>query len=333
MGMTKQIRYGALALLLASTAACSDPIADHILGIDAVGDVFIFLYLDNDLSTSYIAVRDTKLTGTWVDLVMHGAATRVRGGPTDTLAIRAFKVPVGRYTVHVDSTVTGDTLELESNPEFTVVKNDSRTYVVGLKYLTYSVDEARSLPTTRRGWIRGIVVNSPNTFGDSTVHVLSDSGSVAIRVVGVRPVFPVIAGDTALFLGRRSERDGQTIWLSTLPGPDPVIHSAGPLPLPDTLTSAAAASADGGTRDARFAIVRAATVADTTTTGGSKVVHVDDGSGILAVVFAPNINFGPFNQYAPGVVLDVTGVLVPDPAMPGTWVLKPRARADIVIQP
>jgi hypothetical protein len=333
MRMTKRLRYGAVALLLAATAACSDPIADHVLGIDAVGDVFIFLYLDNDLSTSYVAARDTRLTNISVDLVMRGSATRVHGGVTDSLGIRAFKVPVGRYTVHVDSTVTGDTLELESNPEFTVVENDTRSYVVGLKYLTYSVDEARSLPTTRRAWMRGVVVNSPNTFGDSTVHVLSDTGSVAIRVVGVRPVFPVIAGDTALFLGQRSERDGQIIWLSQLPGPDPVIFSAGPPPVPDTLTSAVAATADGGTRDARFAIVPGATVADTVTISGAKVLHVDDGSGPLAVVLSPNINFGTFSQYVPGAVLDVTGVLIADPAVPGTWVLKPRARVDIVIQP
>jgi hypothetical protein len=45
------------------------------------------------------------------------------------------------------------------------------------------------------------------------------------------------------------------------------------------------------------------------------------------------VNFGNPNQYAPAAVLDVQGMLVPNPLDPTEFVLKPRQRTDITIRP
>ena len=56
---------------------------------------------------------------------------------------------------------------------------------------------------------------------------------------------------------------------------------------------------------------------------------VDDGSGPAVVVLDGDIwTSADLAQYVPGAVLDfATGLLVPSGS--GTWLVKPRARADI----
>jgi hypothetical protein len=62
-------------------------------------------------------------------------------------------------------------------------------------------------------------------------------------------------------------------------------------------------------------------------------LRVDDGSGPLDVILAQTLNFNPLSAYSPGVRVDVTGVLVPDPGDFSRWRLKPRGRSDVVIRP
>jgi hypothetical protein len=330
-GLIRRIAYAMPLLLGLAAGGCSDSISDHVIGLDATGTVFVFLYLDNDLNMTYTPAADTRLTNAQVDLVLRGSQNITPGGVTDTVALRVIQAPVGRYTVRVGSSVLGDSLEVEVSSEFTLTANDSTSSIVALKYKTYSVEEAKALPTTRRGWMRGHVVNSAGTFGDSTVHVLSDTGNAALRVVSVRPGFPVIGGDTAGFLGRRSVRDGETVWVNSR---DPVIFAAGDPPAVDTVMTVVAATADGGKRDARLVLVQNVTVSDTITLSGARTMNVSDGSGTVTIVLAPSINFGQVNQfYKPAIVLDIAGVLVPDPTNPGMWVIKPRGRADITILP
>ena len=68
---------------------------------------------------------------------------------------------------------------------------------------------------------------------------------------------------------------------------------------------------------------------DTTTVGGDYVATVDDGSGAVLVVFDQDAGLTQ-SVYVPGVVIDATGVLVPDGL--GRWVIKPRANADVVVK-
>jgi hypothetical protein len=54
---------------------------------------------------------------------------------------------------------------------------------------------------------------------------------------------------------------------------------------------------------------------------------VDDGSGPVLVVLDQDAGLTR-TPYVPGVVIDATGVLVPDGS--GAWVLKPRNNSDLV---
>jgi len=325
------VRNSIATLLLAAVCPIigCDSGGDRILEIDTEGTVFVFLYRDDDLNATYNAATDHRLIAQGIDLQYYNALQVVPGGPTDTLALRVFRVPVGRYVARVQPAVLGDSLEVEAGiGPYTVVANDSVLASVALKYKTVTITEARALPLGRAAWVRGIVMNTPFTFADSTIHLLDDSS--AVRVTFVRPNLPLLPGDSGQFLGRRIVRDGQpAMELIVLP----VIGGVTTPPLPDSVSTATAATADGGSRDAQFVKVAAATVSDTVTVGGALNLAVSDGTGALTVVLSPNINFGNFNQYAPGKILDISGLLVPDPLQPGTWVLKPRLRQDIIVLP
>lgn len=319
---------GSLAVLALLAAGCTSN-ADHVLDVDAEGTAFVFLYRDDNLNSVFNSTVDMPVIGARVDLRLSGAISIRDGGATDTAGIRTIRVPVGRYVVEVDPAVLGDSLIVQSgSAAFTVTAADSILVPVGLAFETVTITAARALPPGRAAWVRGIVMNSPAVYGDSTVHLVDDSA--AIRTTHVRPGLPVLPGDSALFLGRRTTRDGQpVIELLVIP----VISGVVTPPPPDSVSTAKAATADGGALDARFARVAGAVISDTATVNGTTRLTVSDGSGTLIVELSPNANFGNRNQYVPDVVLDVRGLLVPDPAAIGAWVLKPRFFQDVTIVP
>jgi hypothetical protein len=89
-----------------------------------------------------------------------------------------------------------------------------------------------------------------------------------------------------------------------------------------------AAIADGGLLDAALVWVAGATVIDMSTVGTDVAIPVNDGSGLLDVVFDARI--GPPMPPAPlGGTLSGNGILVP---LTGSiWQLKVRADADVTI--
>jgi hypothetical protein len=76
-----------------------------------------------------------------------------------------------------------------------------------------------------------------------------------------------------------------------------------------------AATADGGLLDAALVGVAGATTIDISTVGTDVAIRVNDGSGLLKVVFDARI--GPN-----GILVPVTG---------STWQLKVRADTDVTI--
>jgi RecJ-like exonuclease len=242
--------------------------------------------------------------------------------------MRSFRVPIGRYRAVVNDAVLGDSLEVATGTqEFTVGQNDSIGVIVALTFMTRSIAELRALPLGSKSWVRGVVMNVPSAFGDSTVH-LSDS-TTAIRASGVRPQLPIAIGDTVRFLGRRTVRDGQpSIQVFSI-----VVEAIGTPTPADSLSTLDASMASSGTRDARLVRVAAAMVSDTLTVNGAKTMTVNDGSGPLTIVLPPNTGFNPLAQWRPGISIDAVGLLVPDAASPGKWILKPRNRPDLTILP
>ncbi len=170
------------------------------------------------------------------------------------------------------------------------------------------------------------MLNSWATYGDSTVCFVDTSGT--IRGTRMDPT-NVQGGDSVRVLGRVSTRDGQPVLFDAkvfLLG-----KAQGPPPTP--VTTAQAASANGGELDAALVSISGAAVKDTTTLHSLDFqATVDDGSGPVDVVFDRSIQYNlksskPLLESS----LDVTGILVP--RADGTWTLKPRTNLDVGVLP
>lgn len=190
---------------------------------------------------------------------------------------------------------------------------------VTLGFPTVSIAEARTLPVGSRVIILGTALNSRDAFGDTTVHVADGTG--AIRGTRVRPG-TVLAGDRARFLGVISTAVGQPV----IDDVTPFVIDVGTLPSPTPLTTGVAATASNGIFDAAHVQVRQATISDTTTVGAFLIIAVDDGTGRFEVAARKATSFS-FENYAPGAIIDATGVLVP--VGQGRWQLRARTNADI----
>jgi uncharacterized protein YdeI (BOF family) len=185
------------------------------------------------------------------------------------------------------------------------------------------IAEARTLEDGRQVVLQGLALNAWTTFGDSTVHMMDATGT--IRAVRVVPTAVFAAGDSVRMVGIMGTRNGQRVLTAATASR---IRAGVGLPEPDSLSSAIAASAQGGARDA--ALVRAAgtIIGSQSLSNGDLLLSIDDGSGRLDVRLGGNISFAGVGPLTPGAILNATGVLVPVAAA-GPWQLRPRAAADV----
>lgn len=190
-------------------------------------------------------------------------------------------------------------------------------------YETVPISEARSLDVGKTVYIQGIALNSRVTFGDNTVH-LSDASGV-IRTIGVPPV-PVLAGDSIRILGTVAMRNGQPVLNASSAA---VLLSGVGVPPIDSVTTAVAASAEGGVRDADQVAVSGVISQRDSRGNGEVVLTINDGSGDLIVVLDPDVGFAT-GSYTVGANVRVRGVLVPD-ADGARWELKPRTTSEIAV--
>jgi hypothetical protein len=183
-----------------------------------------------------------------------------------------------------------------------------------------SIAAARLLSAGRTAVVIGVALNGSATFSDSSVF-LADT-SAAIRLTRLRTT--VAAGDSIRVLATTSTRSGEP----TLDGGTSTKLGTGFYPVAATLTTAVAATAAGGTRDAQLVVVPNAIVNDTATVLGNFQLTVSDGSGNLTVVLDHAAGFVVPGVYLPNATFNIAGVLVPTGT--GTWVLKPRAPTDLI---
>jgi len=173
----------------------------------------------------------------------------------------------------------------------------------------------------------GVALNPSNSFRDTTLHVQDTSAAIRVTRVRAAAVFP---GDSVRLLGTTSRR-------SSLPTLDNVsVFPLGTtfLPTASQVTTAVAATAQGGALDAQQALVLNATINDTASVAGDFKLTVDDGSGALEVLLDATADpafRAPLlpGLYVPGNKFDVVGVLVPT-GLAGVWRLKPRSAQDLV---
>jgi hypothetical protein len=189
-------------------------------------------------------------------------------------------------------------------------------------YPTVSVAEARTLQVGQTVQLFGTALNSRNTFGDATVHLEDATG--AIRIINVAPTPTVLAGYSIRILGTIGVLNTQPV-LSASSITQVVVGS---LPSPDSVSTLTASTAAGAVRDAGQVAVSGTVSAVSTNAAGDAVLTISDGSGPLSVVLDRDVFQS--NPYVSGNQIRARGVLVPTPSG-GSWELKPRAVAEVVL--
>jgi hypothetical protein len=314
-----------LAFIVAAVgSACDSPLSERTIDLRTPGHVIFLLFRDDNLSGTRDEF-DPMIPNATIVLRRAGVMADSLTYITDELGrAPAGTLEVGRYFATVAASVRGDTLvSAVDSVEFDVLAGDSIVLDLGLQYPQVDIAELRESASGRKVWIRGVVLNTAGTFGDSTMHFVDETA--AVRAINLRFNLPLSPGDTVDLLGTRRARDG-------LPAIDPLVavpRAGGLNPPPVEVSTAEAATAADTTLDAAFVIVRNAEVTDTATTFGARILTVDDGSGPLVVSLHLGIN--PSQLNVPGARLNISGLLVPDPAT-SAWVLKPRLRNDIEVQ-
>jgi DNA/RNA endonuclease YhcR with UshA esterase domain len=260
---------------------------------------------DTTLFHGDIRVRVTDASGSATVLLDFDA--RITPSPAITLGATLDATGV----LVPDTTGTGWVLKPR-------VAND-----VTVRFPPIPISAARAATIGTRVIVNGLLTSRWGAFGDSTMHVVDGTGS--IRVSSATP-FTFVAGDSVRVIGLLVQRDGQP----TISEAAVTRLGSGQLGVPPVLTTAQAASAQGGTRDAALVGVRGARLLNTQTLGSDILLSVNDGSGLLEVILHSSANVRPNPELLPGAVLDLTGVLVPAATGPARWQLKPRGTADVV---
>jgi len=317
--------------------ACGNAGENRLLSVATSGVVkgLIFFDMDGNLVPG---AGDDSVRNIHVKLVDKNSGDSVAAAVSlISGSYRMGGVPVGTYRIVVDTTPLADTarvVKLDST-EVTVRPNDSSQVLIAVSYPHISIARARSaaVPLGRKVFIEGITLNALNTFTDTTVYV--QDTSAAIRAARIRST-SVQAADSVRMRGTINVRAGQrTIEDVTVFLVNPLFQ----LPLAQTVTSAQAASAAGGTRDAQQLRVHYVTVTDTLPVPGGFRLMVNDSTltGALEVlldVTAFNLPTCPGASciYNPGKRFDIIGLATPT-STAGIWRLKPRSVADAVALP
>ncbi len=328
--LSKLLRTGLCAGLATIALGCGN--AGDGLGItiprgpNIVAQVYYDLDFNNVPSAPGV---DNTFAGIRIYLLVAGTRDTVDSGFTDAGGFVTFtSPPLGPYTITVDSAAAlGDSMLITPTPAtVTIAAGGGTKAIVGrLGYPVLTVGDLRTSTAGRRAVVTGTVLAGKQSFSDTTANMRDTSGAIRLTNVKVVSGGFTAPGDSVRVLGTVSQRNGQPVLDSARAV---LLHPGLPtIPL-DTLTTAQAAQALGGTRDANLAFVGGTMIIDTLTVGADFRVTVDDGSGQLEVLFDQLV---PVNAalFIPGDSLRATGVLVPVGG--GQWQLRPRATQDATV--
>lgn len=320
-------RAAAAALTTAlALGACEPAGSDLGFGVEERGTVSALVYLDRDGSGTPNAV-DTLYQGATVMLRPRAGGAPVATGTSDVEGVVRFEdVPFGDYLVTVAASSVGDSLVVAK------VENDSvrislaapeASATARLAWEEVSVREARGRPEGSRVFLRGTILSGVQIFSDLSSHMTDTS--LALRMTAVTLVGGLTgnnAGDSVVVRGVLGQANGQ-----------PVLTSARvtrittrPAPIPKSVTSGVAATADNGALDAGFVNLTSVVISDTVTAAPDFRVVASDGSGAITILLDSNIGFNR-TAFRPDRTMNIRGVLVPDGQ--GSWILKPRATGDV----
>lgn len=327
-----------LGLLAATIAGCDSAGRDNLLEIEADATIEGVVFFDVN-GTRELEASDRGAGGVTVALVRTGTLDTIARTTTGSGGEFEFAaVPVGRYHVAIPPAVLGDSIGVVyrdppgavveggsttvDEHAITVGAEDTATVQVGLGYPRVTLAEARALPPGRKVFVRAVALTQRDQFGDTSLYVRSED--VGIRVTDVQQA-NVFIGDTLHVLGTTGMARGQPV----LDDATVYIMAAGGLPDALDVPAEQVATARGGDYDALLVAVDDLVVTDTATIGAEFVIGADGAPGPVEIVVLPNASYS-IEEYAPGAVLDATGVLVPT-ADGDYWQLRPRSGSDLEV--
>ena len=325
----------AIPLTLALAAACNNAGEPLVLPPLPTGGIGVFLYLDRDGTGTYTA-GDTVYAGARVALLAPGGIDTIRIATSNAQGIAGFdSVTVGSYRIAVDRRALGDTIATVAGDSGTIriiAQSDSATAarLIRLSYNEVTIAQAKALPAGRRVMVRGRVLSALQYFRDSTAFIKDATGY--LRITGARHRPPRLGnnvGDSVTVLGTTGVSLGQRVLINGLFGS----LLDGPAPVAILVTVAEANTAKGGTLDAALVQVTRAKISDTLPQLPDFLVRIADSvdAAVRADVVLDSLLGLPSTFFRPGLTITTKGVLVPRGN--GTWILKPRGGADIVLAP
>lgn len=318
-----------LATSLVGGAACGN--SGDGLGINLPGTRAVAgqLFVDRDFN-GVLSLPDSLVAGLRVYLLVAGSQVdTVAVDTTDANGAVGFDnlVP-GRYAISVDSTAAlGDSLRSFLTPATVQVAASGNTPLVAIRlgYPSDDVAGVRASAVGRRVVTTGTVLAGQQSFGDTSAFLRDGGGALRLTNAQVTVGNFVAPGDSVRVLGTVGVRNGQPVLDSAR---IVLLRPGTTAPAADTLTTAEAAAALTGARDADLVRIQASSVTDSATAGADYTVTIDDGSGPLVVVL-DSVQAIPSTAVVPGDSLRVNGVLVPTGT--GSWRLKPRVQADLTV--
>ena len=309
---------------VAGFVACSNAGEDRVLGLDATSAVTGFVYFDLNGNRELEFDIDNPMRDIGLRLTVQGGAEDFGTATSDFEGFFAIsRVPVGTYVLQVEGATVPDSMLVVriDTSEVTLTAADSAEVSVAISFPIVSVAQARGSTPGDKLFIEGTALNNVGASSDASLHVSAASGTIrATRALG-----PVVLGDSVRVRGTIAMQNGQPVLNDAVA----YVLGLGTPPRAQALTTARAASADGGMLDAVLIRVTAVPIADTATVAetGDFRATVDDGSGPVSIIMDRSIFFD-VAPYAPDTVITATGLLVPTGT--GSWIVRPRSVGDIL---
>lgn len=323
-----RLRLAAIPAVLLAGLACGNAGENLGLSLPGNGSMSAQVYYDRDFSGGP-SPADTAFAGLTVFLLVAGTQDTVATDTTDANGAVSFSgLQPAQYSIAVDSLqVLGDSMVTTLTPSRVALSSRGQPQFISARagYPILTVAQARAGTAGRKVVVAATILAGRQSFSDTTAHV-RDAGGGALRLTRttVTTGGSLVPGDVVRALGLIGSRNGQPVLDSAVIA----LAFTGPQPSADTLASAEAATAAGGSRDADLVRVVQAAVTDTLTVGADFRATVDDGSGPLEMLIDVRLQLGPM-PLAPGDSVDAVGVLVPVGG--GAWQLKPRVGQDITV--
>ncbi len=323
-----------LALFLCATAACTDVTDVHLLEVSATGAVLGSAFIDSN-GNGAIDAADSALGGVSVILGLPNVGTVVKSATTSPGGAFAISdVPVGSYTLRLDSAVLADSLTmLGPITSIAVARQDTVSYTLGATFPTFTLAGVRAAAPGNKVFTTGVALNARQNFSDGEVsfRAIVAGDTAYLRATNVQRA-PLQAGDSVRVLGRTASDNGQpTLNDVTLF----ILISQATVLVPVEVSTGAASTAGGGALDAALVRIRTAEIADTSTVNGDFHFWAHNDGDSVEVVFRSFLGMST-SAIRPDTVTRIsqaTGLLSPFFDGASTrWRLLPRGGSDVILE-